>query len=91
MAPERRTMVYTGTVQGVGFRYTTCRLAAGFAVTGYVRNLPDGAVELVAEGDGGEVDRFCAAVAAEMGGLIRQARERTGEAAGAFDDFSVRF
>ena len=42
---------YSGRVQGVGFRYQTHRVAAGFEVTGTVRNLPNGRVELVAEGD----------------------------------------
>ena len=39
-----------GIVQGVGFRYTMKTVAAGFAVAGYVRNLPDGRVEVVLEG-----------------------------------------
>jgi len=41
-----RQIFYTGRVQGVGFRYATKRLAMGFDVTGWVRNLPDGRVEL---------------------------------------------
>ena len=49
---------YEGRVQGVGFRYGTRRVAAGFDVAGYVRNLPDGRVELVASGEPGEVDEF---------------------------------
>lgn len=50
--------VYEGRVQGVGFRYTACSVARGFAVAGYVRNLPTGAVELVAEGVAAEVQAF---------------------------------
>ena len=46
---------YSGHVQGVGFRYTVKSVAAGFEVNGTVRNLPDGRVELVAEGDSGEL------------------------------------
>lgn len=41
-----RHIYYTGKVQGVGFRYATKRLALGFDVTGWVKNLPDGRVEL---------------------------------------------
>ena len=48
-------MYFSGHVQGVGFRYTTRSVASRFAVTGYVRNLPDGRVELVAEGGSGLV------------------------------------
>jgi acylphosphatase len=57
---------YAGRVQGVGFRYTTRQLAANFAVSGYVRNLPDGKVELVAEGEAAEVDAFLQAVTQRM-------------------------
>lgn len=45
---------YEGRVQGVGFRYTALRLAAGFDVSGYVRNLPDGRVEMVVAGEAKE-------------------------------------
>lgn len=44
-----RHVFYTGHVQGVGFRYSTKRIASGFDVTGWVKNLPDGRVELFAQ------------------------------------------
>ncbi len=40
-----------GVVQGVGFRHFTRRLAESYGIEGYVRNVPDGSVEVVAEGD----------------------------------------
>jgi len=49
---------YSGKVQGVGFRYTTKNVATGYEVTGFVRNLPDGRVELVAEGLKEELEAF---------------------------------
>jgi len=49
MAMTQIHVFYSGTVQGVGFRYTTQRFAATRGVAGWVRNLPDGRVELVAE------------------------------------------
>lgn len=55
---------YAGRVQGVGFRYSVKRIAAGYEVVGWVRNLPDGRVELQAEGERGEVDAFLAEIAA---------------------------
>ncbi len=61
---------YSGRVQGVGFRYTAQHLAAGCKVAGFVRNCPDGDVELVAEGEPEEVERFLAAVAAHMADYI---------------------
>jgi acylphosphatase len=58
----RMTVLYSGHVQGVGFRYTAKTAAAGFEVTGTVRNLPDGRVELIAEGPREELDAFRAAI-----------------------------
>jgi len=62
----RQHVYYTGHVQGVGFRYTTSSLARNYAVEGWVRNLPDGRVELVVEGDPSEVKRFLGAVGKRM-------------------------
>ena len=64
---------YEGRVQGVGFRYTARRVAAGFDVAGYVRNLADGRVELVASGEDEEVNDFLAALRdSELAGPINQ-------------------
>jgi acylphosphatase len=59
-----RLLRYEGRVQGVGFRYTVKNLARGFEVTGTVRNLPDGRVELVAaSADPAELDAFLEEIA----------------------------
>jgi len=50
--------IVTGTVQGVGFRFTTRRLAVHLGLTGWVRNEPDGSVALCAQGSEGAVDRL---------------------------------
>jgi acylphosphatase len=63
----RYTIHFSGHVQGVGFRYTTVRVAEGHAVAGYVRNLPDGRVELVAEGGKDHLDAFLADILRQMG------------------------
>jgi acylphosphatase len=52
------TVFYSGSVQGVGFRYTVTTVATGSEVTGTVANLPDGRVELVAEGLRDELEAF---------------------------------
>jgi acylphosphatase len=62
MDRSRMRILYSGSVQGVGFRYTVRSAATGFDVTGTVRNLPDGAVELVAEGERGELEAFRRAI-----------------------------
>ncbi|MHC4915166.1 MAG: acylphosphatase [Planctomycetota bacterium] len=73
-AADRARVIFSGTVQGVGFRYTTANTARRFpAVTGRVKNLPDGTVELIAEGTRAEVEAFIAAISDRMTGYIRNA------------------
>ncbi len=90
-ARERREVYYSGRVQGVGFRYTARSLAARFPVAGYVKNLPDGRVELVVEGTPEETGAFLAAVRREMGYYIAAAQETTKPATGRLHGFEVRF
>lgn len=91
MARERRRILYSGRVQGVGFRLTARRLARGFAVAGYVRNLSDGRVELVAEGEPGVLDAFLEVVRLEMRGKIHSAITLGDDAdAPPFEDFSIQ-
>ncbi|MGC8644241.1 MAG: acylphosphatase [Isosphaeraceae bacterium] len=71
MPLERRRVLYSGRVQGVGFRATCRWLAGGFELVGYVRNLPDGRVEVVAEGDSAEIDQYLEMVREQMSGFIR--------------------
>jgi acylphosphatase len=86
----RRRLIYRGTVQGVGFRWTTWRLASGYEVTGTVRNCADGSVEAVVEGAAGEVEAFCAAVGERMAGYIRDTRVSESPATGEFASFDIR-
>ena len=55
-------VLYSGKVQGVGFRYTVKTVAAGFELTGIIRNRPDGRVELMAEGSRTELGDFRTAI-----------------------------
>jgi len=93
----RITATFTGRVQGVGFRYTTRNIARRFAVAGYVRNLPDGRVELVAEGTLSEVRAFIDDIDSQMSHHITKTTADTGEANGEFGDpadpgrFTVRY
>ena len=67
---------YEGTVQGVGFRWTVRHLAKGFDITGWIRNLIDGRVELQVSGEESEVRAFLDAIAqGEMHSLIKKQTE----------------
>ncbi len=70
---RRRLMIfYSGRVQGVGFRYTVKTVATGFEIAGTIRNLPDGRVELMAEGLRAELEEFRAAILdAGLAGFVR--------------------
>ena len=83
-------VLYSGRVQGVGFRYTVQRVATGFDVTGMVRNLPDGRVELVAEGTGDELDAFHQGVRESgLGHFIQDEQAAWGEAENQFRGFEI--
>ena len=86
-----RLVLFSGRVQGVGFRYTACHIARHFTVTGYVRNLPDGRVELLAEGDSEELERFVGAIRDELGEYIRDQQASDRPASGAYRDFGIAF
>jgi len=90
MKRERVTNLYSGRVQGVGFRYAVKSLTTGFEVTGMVRNLPDGRVELVAESAKEELEAFLKAVRdSEVGRFIRQEQVRWSEAKNEFRGFEI--
>ena len=91
MSQQRWEAWYSGHVQGVGFRYTTCSIARGFDVTGYVQNLPDGRVHLVAEGDSSQVIAFLDEVEYRMEQFIRDVRKDKTAPTGEFIKFDVRF
>jgi acylphosphatase len=91
MASQRRHIRFFGDVQGVGFRYVTCRTAGGFDVTGYVRNLPDSSVECLVEGEAAEIDAFLGALCQRMSGHIDRHTQETGAFTGVFKSFDVRF
>jgi len=88
---QRREVYYSGMVQGVGFRYTVRGVASRFAVTGYVKNLSDGRVELVVEGPTGQLERFLDAVDVEMGHYIADSQRKSGPATGKYARFDIRF
>ena len=91
MTMIRKHAYYSGRVQGVGFRYTTARVAGNYQVNGYVRNMMDGRVEVVAEGEEIEAQAFLDAVAGEMNDYIRDTQIIDETGADKFTGFDIRF
>ena len=88
--PARVSVIYRGRVQGVGFRYTTARLAESHPVEGYVMNQDDGTVRLEAEGDAGDLQRFLDAIAASgLGPGIRDTENYWGAPQHRFQGFRI--
>jgi acylphosphatase len=84
-----RRIIFRGRVQGVGFRKRTKAVAARFRVTGYVKNLGDGTVELIAEGDDREIDEFLADISRAMAREIAES-ESEAIAPHGYPDFDIR-
>jgi acylphosphatase len=76
-------------VQGVGFRYTAHEIAQRHGVTGFVRNLPDGRVELIAEGTAAQLTALTHDIAEAMAGYIENADVQSLPASGKYSDFCI--
>ncbi len=81
---------FEGHVQGVGFRYKTKSVAEGYDVNGYVENLDDGRVHLVAVGDENEVREFVEKLEETMSGFIRAKEEREDVVEKPYKGFTIR-
>ena len=82
---------YEGNVQGVGFRYSVRQIAKGFDITGAVRNLNDGRVELLTTGEADEVRAFLEAIEqSELRAHIRKHSEAPLPNPPAFRGFEIR-
>jgi acylphosphatase len=80
---------FSGRVQGVGFRYKTQQVAMEFEVSGWVRNLADGRVQLEVEGAEDEVKRFVDELVDRMNGFIRKTERRSEWRGGQFRGFEI--
>ena len=94
MSSRRRLLRarFEGHVQGVGFRFTTLEIASRNAVTGFVRNLPDGSVDVAVEGEEADVQRFLDELRSSV--IYRFVRDETldwSDAGGEYTSFQVRY
>ena len=82
---------YTGRVQGVGFRFTTQDLARDLRIAGWVRNLRDGRVELIAEAGEDALKDFLSRIYQYFSSYIQDADINWQEAVSELEDFQIRF
>lgn len=87
----RRRVFYHGRVQGVGFRMTAAAIAGGLKVVGFVRNLPDGTVELEVEGVGDQVERLLESIQSQFGDHLRDTRTAPLSPSGADEEFRILY
>jgi len=86
---HHETVLFSGHVQGVGFRYTALQVAKEFDVAGRVANLPDGRVELKVEGKPLEIAAFVAAIEERMHGHIRKIERRSEQRPAEYQGFLI--
>lgn len=88
---KRLHVYYSGSVQGVGFRYMAQSAANSLGVTGWVKNLEDGRVEMVCEGEDKALDKFLDRIGSIFDGHVRDIRTEPEDASGEFAGFDIRF
>ena len=89
---KRVHVFYAGRVQGVGFRITAEETAQGLGVMGWVKNLRDGRVELVAEAEEATLHQFLEAIrTGPMKNFIQQVDVSWSNASDTFDEFEIRY
>ncbi len=92
MEPVRIHAIVRGVVQGVGFRYFVLNAARTAGLVGFVKNLRDGSVEILAEGPRDELERFARDISEGPGhGLVRDVQLGWAESTGEFESFDVSF
>ena len=86
-----RQVIFTGHVQGVGFRYTAARIAAKYELTGWVRNRPDGTVEALMQGELHKIDLCIAEIKDHFGRYVRQVSLTEAPINPRYKDFQITY
>lgn len=85
----RKHIIFYGYVQGVGFRYTASHTARSLGISGWVRNLDDGSVEMEAEGRPADIERLIYTLEQHRWGTVERVEERSVSVHGGYD-FEIR-
>lgn len=91
-APQQLNAIVSGRVQGVGFRFFVLKHAVELKLKGWVRNLPAGGVEVLAEGDSDDLLVLLDALRrGPDAAYVRDVKYHMRAASGEFNDFDIRF
>ena len=91
MAVTAKKIIFSGRVQGVGFRYTALRIAGQYEITGYIKNLPNGSVEMFAQGQTREIQNCISHIEEHLGNYIRQKQVTESAYSPRYDSFNIAF
>lgn len=86
-----RHIIFNGSVQGVGFRFTAHRMAGRHQLTGYVRNLRDGTVEMLAQGKAEDIDDCIRDIQQSLPGHVRDVKIKEVPPNLTYSDFRITF
>jgi len=86
-----KKIIFFGQVQGVGFRFTAHSVARRYDLTGFVRNMPDGSVEMLAQGQSADVEMCLRDIGESFAGYIRKTQIDDIEPDSSFKDFRITF
>ncbi len=91
MSKTAKHITFTGTVQGVGFRFTALNIASRYELTGMVRNLLDGAVEMIAQGSAEDIEACIRDIEESFGGHIKETKIKETPLNPKYTDFKLTF
>ena len=83
--------IFKGHVQGVGFRYTVCQFANKYSILGWVKNLSDGAVEMLAQGTQKDIDECCRSIENYFIDNISDVKKTIGEVIDSHVEFKIEY
>ena len=91
MVQIAKHIIFTGDVQGVGFRFTALRIANRYPLTGFIRNTPNGFVEMLAQGSPDDIDNCLRDIKDSLAGYIRDTKIEETPSDPQYTDFKITF